>query len=104
MCGFTLPCMYSASSSSLLRRFFSGSFRVKAPQNTPTIAQPFSSARLSGTFGISPAAKPTTRKRPFHAMSRSAISEYGPPTGSYTTSTPLPDVSAFTRARRSSLA
>ena len=34
---------------------------ANSPQNTPTIEQPFSSARFSGIFGISPAAKPTTR-------------------------------------------
>ena len=41
-----------------------GSRSMNAPQNTPTMSQPFSSARLSGSFGISPAAKPITRKRP----------------------------------------
>ena len=60
----------------------SGSRRVNSPQNTPTIEQPFSSVRLSGIFGISPAAKPTTSRRPRQAIERSAGSVYGPPTGS----------------------
>ena len=43
-----------------------------APQNTPSTAQPLSSTRLSGSFGISPAAKPTTRWRPSQASERTA--------------------------------
>ena len=38
-----------------------GSRIANEPQNTPTIWQPLSSTRLSGIFGISPDAKPTTR-------------------------------------------
>ena len=55
---------------------------VNWPQKTPMIDAPLSSVRLSGIFGISPAAKPMTRRRPFHAVARSAASEYLPPTGS----------------------
>ena len=73
--GRTLPAANMDISSQLFSRLRSGSLRVNAPQNTPTIEQPFSSAMLSGIFGMSPAANPTTRKRPFHAMSRSAGSE-----------------------------
>ena len=39
----------------------SGERAAKAPQKTPTIWQPFRSTRFSGIFGMSPAAKPTTR-------------------------------------------
>ena len=77
-----------------------GSRRRKSPQNTPTIEQPFNSVRLSGIFGISPAAKPTTSRRPRHAQDRSAGSVYGPPTGSTTTSTPRSLVSVLIRSRR----
>jgi len=60
----------------------SGVRRVHSPQYTPTIERSMSSGRLSGTFGISPAAKPITRKRARQLDERSAASEYGPPTGS----------------------
>src|SRR5262249_12610794 len=42
-------------------------WRTHDPQNTPRTAQLFSSTRLSGSFGISPAANPTTRWRPSQA-------------------------------------
>ena len=54
-----------------------GSRRAKSPQNTPTTRAPLSSARLSGSLGISPAAKPTTRSRPRQASERNAGSVYG---------------------------
>ena len=38
-----------------------GFLAVQAPQNTPTMSQPFSRARFSGMRGMSPAAKPITR-------------------------------------------
>ena len=41
------------------------------------MSQPLSSVRLSGSFGISPAAKPITRKRPSQAIARSAASLMG---------------------------
>ena len=41
---------------------------------TPTMLQPLMSGRLSGIFGIGPAAKPMTSSRPPQAMSRSASS------------------------------
>ncbi len=52
---------------SMLARWPSGIAPTASPQNTPTAAQPLSSSRLSGILGISPAAKPTTRKRPCQA-------------------------------------
>ena len=54
----------SAASWPCWRDGRAGSRSVHEPQNTPRTSQPFSSTRLSGSFGISPAAKPTTRKRP----------------------------------------
>ena len=60
----------------------SGCRWAKEPQNTPTIEQPFRRGRFSGIFGISPEAKPMTRKRPPHAIDRSAGSLNAPPTAS----------------------
>src|SRR6478672_6890104 len=74
ICASSLPSRAQVRISALFSRLASGSAFVKAPQNTPTISQPLSSARLSGIFGIVPAAKPTTRKRPFHAIERTPIS------------------------------
>src|SRR5204863_7155690 len=67
-CDEILPSAVHLTSFSRLARFFSGLTLVHAPQNTPRISQPLSSARLSGIFGMSPAAKPITRKRPSQAM------------------------------------
>ena len=62
MTGLTLPSAYQrAELGERLRRCAFGSRRAKSPQNTPTIDAPFSSARLSGSAGIAPCAKPTTR-------------------------------------------
>ena len=76
------PRRTSRPAAASTRRSAAGSRRAKSPQNTPTIEQPFSSVRFSGIFGISPAAKPTTSRRPRQAIERSAGSVYAPPTGS----------------------
>ena len=44
-----------------------------APEHAQNVAL-LSSARFSASFGISPAAKPTTRNRPRHAVARNAAS------------------------------
>src|SRR5439155_14107848 len=67
MCGFSLPSAYQRPSWRIDSANFCGSRRVNSPQYTPTIEQPLSSVRLSGIFGMSPAAKPTTRSRPRQA-------------------------------------
>ena len=48
----------------MLARWAAGSRSVQEPQNTPRTSQLFSSTRLSGSFGICPAAKPTTADLP----------------------------------------
>src|ERR1700733_14647829 len=58
---FSLPSAIHLVISVRLARPVLGSRAIEAPQNTPTISQPLSSVRLSGTRGISPAAKPITR-------------------------------------------
>ena len=70
--GFSLP--WSNHSLSFVTRAAkrSGSRRAKSPQKTPTIEHPFSSVRLSGILGMSPAAKPTTSRRPRQAVDLSA--------------------------------
>ena len=73
--------------------------RAKSPQKTPTMVHPLSNGRLSGIFGISPAAKPTTSRRPRQAVERSACSVCGPPTGSSTSVPPAVIRRCSARAR-----
>ena len=42
------------------------------PRNTPTTEAPFNNVKLIGSFGICPAAKPTTRYLPFQPMALKA--------------------------------
>ena len=46
----------------------SGSLPTYAPQCSPTSEMFFNSTRFKATLGMLPAANPTTRYRPFHAM------------------------------------
>ncbi len=77
-----LPSDTQRSTSIMLARWPAGSRLTASPQNTPMASAPFNMSRLSGSFGMSPAAKPTTRKRPCHASARTAGSAYLPPTQS----------------------
>ncbi len=72
--GRTFFDRYSANSSCMCSRVRFGSRCTKAPQNAPTSEAVFSSGRFSGSFGISPAAKPITRCRPSQAIERNACS------------------------------
>jgi hypothetical protein len=59
--GRSLPSAIHAKICSAWRRLRSGSRIANEPQKTPRMAQPFKRTRLSGSFGISPEAKPMTR-------------------------------------------
>lgn len=65
-----------------------------APQYSPTMETDFKSNKFAGTFSIGPEAKPTTTSlAPQFTHFRLGISL---PTGSNTTSTPLPPVIRMT--------
>src|SRR5437899_139688 len=71
----SLPSPHQRASRSIASLYCSRSWRTHAPQNTPSTAQPLSRTRLSGSFGISPAAKPTTRWRPSQPSERGGAIE-----------------------------
>jgi hypothetical protein len=61
MTGLILPCAYQAAGSASDLALFCGSRLANSPQNTPTTDAPLSKARLRGSEGIAPCAKPITR-------------------------------------------
>ena len=61
MTGLTLPWPYHCTSVPIMAAFAWGSRLAKSPQNTPTSEAPLSSGRFSGSAGMGPEAKPTTR-------------------------------------------
>ena len=61
MTGLTLPSAYQVASSCIMAALAFGSRLAKSPQNTPTSDAPLRSGRFSGSEGIGPEAKPTTR-------------------------------------------
>ena len=68
----------------------------------PISDAPLSSARLTGSEGMVPLAKPMDSSRPPSPSARKARSVAAPPTGSTTTSRPRPSVQSRTWARQSS--
>src|SRR6516225_5341881 len=76
---------------------------ASAPQMTPITEMFLTRIRLAGTAWMRPEAKPMTSIRASQFTARSAWSNASPPTGSQTTSAPLPPVSSRTRSRMLSL-
>ena len=93
--GVAIPLAAIPNASAVDRASVPGSLTACAPQYTPCTVRFFTSARLSGSRGIRPEAKPTTRTRAPHRAHLIADANASPPTGSKTTSAPFETFETF---------
>ena len=70
--GLMSPFESNELMSAIFFWFSSNSLPVKAPQKTPTTDAPLSKVKLIGSFGICPAANPTTKYLPFQPIDLNA--------------------------------